>query len=254
MRQTPTVASPVPLRFDQSQQVGNDHLSTEPGRETPLPQYERTQSVPFTLNLQEDARNPGQFQLVVNISSNYPSSTGIPLNLATPANGFTVANDGAKASLDSPKLYQTQKSSSPTTPLQEKQGWSDLDAVPPEFLHKVVPDWNVTFSRSDSTASTQSKRLADIRARIKKKGKGYVVRLLKGSTAENNEIAEVDLGQQSHEAETNTFLELDSSDPRAELDAAQAVVSSGSDDVAGRHAVYEIGTSNEPGIHPPLSI
>ncbi|CAO2649810.1 Nn.00g011020.m01.CDS01 [Neocucurbitaria sp. VM-36] len=242
-----TIASPVPLRFDQSQQLGHDVHSTEPGRDTPLPQYEKTQSVPFTLNLQEDARNPGQFQLVVNISPKHQAHTGIPLNLATPKDLPAAPRDASKLTVNVPKLYQTQKSSPPTTPVQDKQGWSDLDAVPPEFLQKVVPDWNVTFSRSDSTASTQSKRLADIKARIKKKGKGYVVRLLKGSTADPNEIAEVDLGQQHTALETSSH-ELDSSDVPAELDSTQTIVPSIGDSITGRPDVFEIGTSNEPGV------
>ena len=115
-----------------------------------------------------------------------------------------------------------------------------------------MPDWNVTFSRSDSTASTQSKKLADIRARIKKKGKGYVVRLLKGSTADNDEVAEVDLGQHSPGAATASTHELDSSSSRAELDSSQAIFEP-EGDTAERHDVYEIGTSNEPGISPSPS-
>ncbi|KAF1846203.1 uncharacterized protein K460DRAFT_355913 [Cucurbitaria berberidis CBS 394.84] len=245
-----TIASPVPLRFDQSQHMGNDVHSAEPGRDTPLPQYEKTQSVPFTLNLQEDARNPGQFQLVVNISPKHQTATGLPLNLATPHNLHTPKNEVSKPILNAQTLYQTQKSSPPTTPLQDKQGWSDLDAVPSEFLQKVVPDWNVTFSRSDSTASTQSKRLADIKAKIKKKGKGYVVRLLKGSTGDPSNEIEVDLGQQHTAAETtiSTSHELDSSDLRAELDSTQTIIPSTDDSVIGRPDVYEIGTSNEPGM------
>lgn len=238
----------MPLRFDHNQQMDGDVQTMEPGRETPLPQYEKTQSVPFTLNLQEDARNPGQFQLVVNVNPRHDSSTAIPLSVASPTGGLAAARDIAKPSSSTPALYQTQKSSPPTTPLQDKQGWSDLDAVPAEFLHKVVPDWNVTFSRSDSTASTQSKRLADIKARIKKKGKGYVVRLLKGSAADTNEIAEIDLGQQSGSSESASH-ELDSSDLRAELDSTQTSIASRSNDPTTRPDVYEIGTSNEPGIH-----
>ena len=116
------MASPVPLRFNQGQMPATDHPATDPGRETPLPQYEKTQSVPFSLNLQEDARNPGQFQLVVNINSNYPSSAGIPLSLAPPASGLLPADQASKLGSDAPQLYQTQKSSPSTTPLQEKQG------------------------------------------------------------------------------------------------------------------------------------
>ncbi len=243
----------MPVRFSPGQHTGSESQSTDLGRETPLPQYERTQSVPFTLNLQEDPRTPGQFQLVVNISPNQPSSTGIPLNLASRPQGPVPAIDALRPTLDSSKLYQTQKSSPPSTPLQDKQGWSDLDALPPQFLDKVVPDWNVTFSRSDSTASTQSKRLSDIRARIKRKGKGYVVRLLKGSTSDTNEIAEVELGQHN-ETRTDISHELDSSPPPTELDSAQAAVSAETNNSAPNQAeVFEIGTSNEPGIERPTS-
>ncbi|KAJ4364147.1 hypothetical protein N0V83_009602 [Neocucurbitaria cava] len=235
------------------QHLSNDAQSTELGRDTPLPQYEKTQSVPFTLNLQEDVRNPGQFQLVVNINPKHHASAGIPVDLASPKNLSTTPGDVSKLTVNTSTLYQTQKSSPPTTPVQDKQGWSDLDAVPPEFLEKVVPDWKVTFSRSDSTASTQSKRLADIKARIKKKGKGYVVRLLKGSTSDPNEMAEVDLGQSNAAVET-TSHELDSSDLRAELDSTQTIVSSMGDSITGRPDVYEIGTSSEPGVQPGQSV
>jgi hypothetical protein len=230
--------------------MSDDLQSSELGRETPLPQYEKTQSVPFTLNLQEDARNPGQFQLVVNICSKQQAPNGVPLNLRTsPPNDVPVAaRDVLKPDLEISTLYQTQKSSPPTSPLQDKQGWADLDHVPPDFLQKVVPDWNVSFSRSDSTASTQSKRLADIKARIKKKGKGYVVRLLKGSAADSNEIAEVDLGQQQSTQEVLESHELDSASLPAELYTPPSTVQATGDSVLGRPDVYEIGTSNELGM------
>lgn len=225
--------------------MSNEVQSAEPGRDTPLPQYEKTQpqSVPFTLNLQEDARNPGQFQLVVNVG---PKSA-LPLGLAPSHNAPVSMGDGLKPSFQVPTLYQTQKPSPPTTPHQDKQGWSDLDAVPPDFLQKVVPDWNLTFARSDSTASTQSKKLADIKARIKKKGKGYVVRLLKGTAADSNEIAEVELGQDCPALVDNKPQELDSSSLRAELDSTQDAFSTADESIFARHDLFEIGTSNELG-------
>ncbi|KAF1833858.1 hypothetical protein BDW02DRAFT_499688 [Decorospora gaudefroyi] len=254
MRQASTIASPVPLRFNQPQQMDKDVQSTEPGRETPLPQYEKTQSVPFTLNLQEDTRNPGQFQLVVNIGSKQ-QVPGVALNLASSSSNHVprVLNEGLKPNLEIPTLYQTQKTSPPTSPLKDKQGWADLDHVPPDFLKKVVPDWDVSFSRSDSTASTQSKRLADIKARIKKKGKGYVVRLLKSSAAESNEMAEVDLGQQSLTEEASGTPELDSTTLPAELYSPPTAAQTVSDDVLERPDLFEIGTSNEQGLQRPQS-
>jgi hypothetical protein len=250
MRQASTRASPVPLRFDQPQRLNKDIQSNEPGRETPLPQYEKTQSVPFTLNLQEDAQNPGQFQLVVNIASKPHASDRVPLSLAPPLPN-PAARESLKPGFDNPTLYQTQESSSPTSPQQDRQGWSDLDHVPSEFLQKVVPDWDVSFSRSDSTASTQSKRLADIKARIKKKGKGYVVRLLKGSNAESDEIAEVELGQQQTTQEANGSYELDAACVPAELYSPPSAVQANNNNVLGRPDVYEIGTSNEQGVQRP---
>ncbi|KAF1940118.1 hypothetical protein EJ02DRAFT_350732 [Clathrospora elynae] len=242
-----TIASPVPLRFNQPQQTSKD-IQSEPGRDTPLPQYEKTQSVPFTLNLQEDAHNPGQFQLVVNIGSEQQTPSGVPLNLAASSDALSTARGGSKPNFEVTSLYQTQKSSPPTSPLQDKQGWADLDHVPPEFLQKVVPDWKISFSRSDSTASTQSKRLADIKARIKKKGKGYVVRLLKGPAADSNEVAEVDLGQQQITEEATETQELDSTSLPAEIYSAPSTVQTTSDSVPERPDVYEIGTSSEPGL------
>jgi hypothetical protein len=216
--------------------------SHEDGRGTPLPQYEKTQSVPFTLTLQEEKDKPGQFQLVVNVDPHKKDSDGNLLK-ASPSKKL-VANLQEAPSLgyDVSQLYQTQKSSPPSTPQTERQGWSDLDAIPSEFLQKVVPDWKVTFSRSDSTASTQSRKLADIKARIKKSGKGFVVRLLKGN-ADANDVREVQLGRSSVE-QLPTLSELDSTAPPVELDTEGTHTVS--NDVPS--GVFEIGTSGEPGI------
>lgn len=207
----------------------------EDGRGTPLPQYEKTQSVPFTLTLQEEKDKPGQFQLVVNVD---PAGNRVKLSPSTklvpaPSLGYDVS-----------QLYHTQKSSPPSTPQEDRQGWSDLDAIPSEFLEKVVPDWKVTFSRSDSTASTQSRKLADIKARIKKSGKGFVVRLLKGSTSDTNEVAEVHLGRETV-SQLPTVSELDSSIPPAELDSAHTTIPSPGNVLS---EVFEIGSSGEPGV------
>ncbi|KAI4952405.1 hypothetical protein J4E91_002875 [Alternaria rosae] len=228
--------------------MSNDPKTSDAGRETPLPQYEKTQSVPFTLNLQEDARNPGQFQLVFNLGPKQQSSIGVPLSCAPNVAASTTLRDGLKSSVES---SVPRKTSPPSTPLHDRQGWADLDNVPPDFLKKVVPDWNVSFSRSDSTASTQSKRLTDIKARIKKKGKGYVVRLLKGST-DSNEIAEVDLGQAVGSERVFATPELDSATLPAELYSPPSAVASNADSLLGRDDIFEIGTSNTSGIERPL--
>ncbi|KAI4709910.1 hypothetical protein J4E89_005140 [Alternaria sp. Ai002NY15] len=232
--------------------MSNDPKSSDAGRETPLPQYEKTQSVPFTLNLQEDARNPGQFQLVFNLGPKQQSSIGVPLSCAPNVAASTTLRDGLKSSVES---SVPQKTSPPSTPLHDRQGWADLDNVPPDFLKKVVPDWNVSFSRSDSTASTQSKRLTDIKARIKKKGKGYVVRLLKGST-DSNEIAEVDLGQAVGSERVFATPELDSATLPAELYSPPSALASNTDSLLGRDDIFEIGSSNTSGIErsPPSAI
>jgi hypothetical protein len=242
--QASTIASPVPLHFNQAGQMSNDVELTGPGRETPLPQYEKTQSVPFTVNLQEDTNNPGQFQLVVNVGPKH----ALPLSCTASQNAPATTGSGLKTDLGICTLHQTRKSSPPTSPLGDKQDWTDLDNVPTEFLQKVVPDWNITFSRSNSTVSTQSKKLADIGAKIRKKGKGYVVRLLKGSSAGPNEVAEVDLGQSNATEEAAESHELDSGTPPVELDSAQISTSLASDSVLERPGVCEIGTSNELGV------
>lgn len=200
---------------------------------TPLPQYERTQSDPFTLTLQEEKDKPGQFQLVVNVDPQQQRDNGGNLLKASPSKKL-IANLQEAPSLgyDLSRLYQTQKSSPPSTPHPDRQGWSDLDAIPPEFLDKVVPDWKVTFARSDSTASAQSHKLADIKARIKKSGKGFVVRLLKGSSVETDEVREVQLGRDPVE-QLPTLSELDSTAPLVELSTER---------------VFEIGSSGEPGV------
>lgn len=250
LAQASTIAAPVPQPHVTQRPARKDLAGIqlhEEGRSTPLPQYEKTQSVPFALTLQEDKRNPGQFQLVVNIDPENKAREGSPPKPA--ASKKLYANLQAFPSLgyDVSPLYQTQKSSPPTTPQQEK-GWSDLDAIHPDFLQKVVPDWEVTFQRKDSTASAQSRKLADIKARIKKSGKGFVVRLLKGSSTGNNDVAEIHLGQQSAEG-ASSVPELDSHPvPQAELDATEtANVSS-----IQQPEVFEIGTSGEPGVRRPL--
>ncbi|KNG46731.1 transcription factor c2h2 [Stemphylium lycopersici] len=243
-KMTSTIASPVPLRFNRPQRTTNELKTVDPGRETPLPQYEKIQSLPFTFNLQEDARNPGQFQLVLDIGSKQQGSDGVHLNSTTePTNdGLGATGDSSESKPGPPSL--------PTTPLSDKQGWSDLSHVPPEFLKKVVPDWTLSFSRSDSTVSTQSKRLADIKARFKKKGKGYVVRLLKASTTDSDEIAEVDLGSQASKPQLNDTHELDSATLPAELYSPPSTVTCNMTGLANRPDVFEIGTSNEEGIEP----
>lgn len=217
----------------------------EDGRETPLPQYEKTQSVPFTLTLQEEKDKPGQFQLVVNVDPRHSKDNGGNPLKPTPSKKL-VANLQEAPSLgyDVSQLYHTQRSSPPSTPQTDTQGWSDLDAIPSEFLEKVVPDWKITFSRSDSTASTQSRKLADIKARIKKSGKGFVVRLLKGSSADTNEVAEVHLGRDSV-GQLPTVPELDSTAPPAELDTVTPT-SHVPNPVS--NSIFEIGSSGHPGV------
>ncbi|ORY13964.1 hypothetical protein BCR34DRAFT_672741 [Clohesyomyces aquaticus] len=233
--------------------VTNIHLQAE-GRSTPLPQYEKTQSVPFTLTLQEEKSNPGQFQLVVNIDPEHKKSNGSPPKPAASKRLYTNLQAFPSLGYDVSSLYQTQKSSPPTSPQQEQHGWSDLDAIPPDFLQKVVPDWNVTFERSNSTATSHSSRkLADIKARIKKSGKGFVVRLLKGSNPETNEVAEVHLGQQAADDEP-AVAELDSTAARIELDATQSSEVSPVEHDHTVHVdpnVFEIGPSIEPGTERP---
>lgn len=244
LRQASTIASPVPLRFDQSPRTTNEREAGYLGRDTPLPQYEKTQSVPFTLKLQEDAQNPGRFQLVLDIGAKLQPPDGLPLNAFF--NPLNTVNSATKDDTNS----RRDSSSPPTTPLSEKQGWADLDHVPPEFLNKVVPDWNVSFSRSDSTMSTQTKRLSEIKAKIKKKGKGYVVRLLKGSATDSDEIAEVDLGSDATRSRAN-ISELDSAILPAELHSVPSSAPTNTTSPAGRPNVFEIGTSNEDGIRRP---
>lgn len=222
--------------------------SNDDGRATPLPQYEKHQSVPFTLALQEEKENPGQFQLVVNVDPNYKKTAGgttlkPSLSKRLIANLQEAPREAPSLGYDVSQMYQTQKSSPPSTPSEDRQGWSELDAIPSEFLQKVVPDWNVTFSRSDSTASSQARKLTDIKARIKKSGKGFIVRLLKGSNTDTDEVAEVHLGRNSV-TKLPTLSELDSTAAPAELDAGNAPVVIPS--VPAN--VFEIGSSGEGGI------
>jgi hypothetical protein len=216
------------------------------GRGTPLPRYEKSASVPFTLTLQEERDAPGQFQLVVNVDPSYQK----PLDgnhLEPSPSKKLIANLKEASSLgyDASNLYQTQKSSTPPSPSEELQTWSEIDAITPEFLEKVVPDWKVTFSRSDSTSSISSRKLADIKARIKKSGKGFVVRLLKGSSTDANEVAEIHLGQGSPDAQPK-HQELDSQ-PRAELDASDTSLSLRTEHSLPSN-IFEIGTSGEVGV------
>ncbi|KAL5381239.1 hypothetical protein DPSP01_007232 [Paraphaeosphaeria sporulosa] len=244
-----SVASPVPRPMHKDLANLPSH---DDGRGTPLPQYEKTQQVPFTLTLQEDKGKPGQFQLVVSVDpQSQKDRGGNPLKTSSSKKLVANLQEAPSLGYDVSKLYQTQKSSPPSTPQAEHQGWSDLDALPPEFLDKVAPDWKVTFSRSDSSASTQSRKLADIKARIKKSGKGFVVRLLKGTSADTNEVREVQLGRDPVE-QLPTLSELDSTVPPVELatHSTPSIVA----DVPG--GVFEIGSSGEPGVEratPPVT-
>ncbi|PSN64973.1 hypothetical protein BS50DRAFT_575093 [Corynespora cassiicola Philippines] len=238
--------SPQPHPASRSAPKGTANLQlNEEGRATPLPQYEKTQSVPFSLTLQEEKDNPGKYQLVVNIDSAHQKQPQGDTLSPTSSKRLHASSKDAPSipslGYDASPLYRTQNSSPPMSPQNEKQEWSDLAAVHPDFLEKVVPDWKVSFSRSDSTASTQSRKLSDIKARIKKSGKGFVVRLLKG-TADANEVAEVHLGQPSAEDPTSP-QELDSGRMPVELDSTQPICSLG-----GEGGPIEIGTSSEPGI------
>ncbi|KAF2110867.1 hypothetical protein BDV96DRAFT_603485 [Lophiotrema nucula] len=253
----PTIASPIPQQHVANRPTRKDIANLqlhEEGRSTPLPQYEKTQSMPFALTLQEDKSNPGQFQLVVNIDPDNKRTGSSKPKPATSKKLYANLQSMPSLGYDVSNLYQTRKSSPPTSPHNEKQGWSDLDAIPSDFLQKVVPDWQVTFDRKDSTASTQSRKLADIKARIKKSGKGFVVRLLKGSSSDSNEVAEVHLGHDEVDAGT-VLHELDA-EPCAELDAMDPIVVSPVPEqtATDNHPnVFEIGTSNEPGIQRNLT-
>ncbi|PVH98480.1 hypothetical protein DM02DRAFT_45421 [Periconia macrospinosa] len=248
------IPSPAPQFNAPMRTTKQDIQNPQPydgGRATPLPQYEKTQSVPFTLTLQEEKDNPGQFQLVVNIDQKHQQQkTGSPPQPTASKKLIASLKEVPSLGYDVSPLYHTLKSSPPSSPQDEKQGWSDLDAIPPEFLNKVVPDWKVTFSRSDSTASSQSRKLADIKARIKKSGKGFVVRLLKGSTSDpdTNDVAEVHLGSKTNavEPDRETFVtqELPADTPPVELDTSLPLQSHG--EVPS--GVLEIGSSSEPGI------
>ncbi|KAF1979017.1 hypothetical protein BU23DRAFT_577189 [Bimuria novae-zelandiae CBS 107.79] len=221
----------------------------EDGRGTPLPQYEKTQSVPFTLTLQEEKDKPGQFQLVVNVDPQHQEDNGGNRLKPSPSKKLIASlQEAPSLGYDVSQLYHTRKSSPPSTPQEDRQGWSDLDAIPSEFLEKVVPDWKVTFSRSDSTASTQSRKLADIKARIKKSGKGFVVRLLKGANAETNEVAEVHLGRDPV-GQLPTLSELDTVTSPVELETAYATNSTPNN---APHQIFEIGSSGEPGVERPV--
>ncbi|KAI8932449.1 hypothetical protein NX059_010635 [Plenodomus lindquistii] len=239
----------MPVRFNVPRTKPKDFLSAATGRETPLPQYEKSQStsVPFTLNLREDTGNPGQFQLVISIGA---KDTAGPEPVITSDNN-ALREPAANPTSASSRPQDTKKSSPPTSPLGEKQGWADLDNITPDFLQKVVPEWSSKVARSDSTASTQSRKFADIKARIRKTGKGYVVRLLRGSSSDPVQIAEVDLGGSHIGADGNGPQELDSLNIAAELDSTQASQAPTIDAVLGRSDLFEIGSSNESGVERP---
>lgn len=259
-----TLASSLPPRTESSgQTLVDDEATRDVLRKPsvlspPSPLHEQSQALPFTLTLQEEKSNPGQFQLVVNINANNGGNDSSGGN--TRPSKKLYANLQALPGLgyDVSSLYRTQGSSPPTSPQQERHGWSDLDAIPPDFLKKVVPDWGVSLEKTNSIMSTQSNRLSDIKARIKKSGKGFVVRLLKGANPETNEVAEVHL---AHHSSKNppACHELDST-PRAELDAVEAscmtpqihVTQDGSfNGPSGAGSIFEIGSSGETGIQRP---
>ncbi|CAI6337867.1 unnamed protein product [Periconia digitata] len=247
------VASPVPQPYAPNRRTQDvDNLQPHyDGRSTPLPQYEKSNAVPFTLTLQEEKDNPGQFQLVVNIDSQQQKLETGSTPRSTPSKRLIASlKEVPSLGYDVSQLYHTRESSPPTSPQDDKQGWADLNAIPPEFLNKVVPDWKITFSRSDSTTSVQSRKLADIKARIKKSGKGFVVRLLKGSTSDpnTNEVAEVDLGSGINIRERGVF-KTDRQELAAETLPVELAASFPSDPNGNSlGAPVEIGSSSEPGI------
>lgn len=223
----------------------------------PSPITEKGHAVPFTLTLQEEKSKPGQFQLVVNINPDSSSGNTSSGNTGQPKKLYANLQALPGLGYDVSPLYRTQTSSPPSSP-QEPQGWSDLDGIPPDFLKKVVPEWGVTLDKNISTMSNQPNRLADIKAKIKKSGKGFVVRLLKGTNPETNEVAEVHLAHQASESPP-AYHELDST-PCMELDAANESSVSAQDHFAhgGPNSgslqtapVFEIGSSSEMGVPRP---
>ncbi|KAF2801651.1 uncharacterized protein BDZ99DRAFT_483444 [Mytilinidion resinicola] len=255
-----TFTSPLSPPSTANEQVDIAHQPIRPILEKDPASYpapsatEKEDGVPFTLTLQEDKGNPGQFRLVVNINAdNNESDTAAGGNTGNTPPRKLYLNPQALPGLgyDVSSLYRTQKSSPPTSP-QERQGWSDLDAIPPDFLKKVVPDWDIPLNRNASTSSKEPKRLSDIKARIKKSGKGFVVRLLKGVNPESNEVAEVHLAHQGvgiPELDSTPQVELDGN--AVPIDANQPSQSNAREIPARKTEVFEIGTSSEIGIRRP---
>ncbi|KAF2496872.1 hypothetical protein BU16DRAFT_507560 [Lophium mytilinum] len=256
-----TLTSPLSPSSTANEQVDIAHQAVRSFLEKDPASYpaplsnEKEDGVPFTLTLQEEKSNPGQFRLVVNINaSNNGSDTVVGGNTGNTPPRKLYLNPQALPGLgyDVSSLYRTQKSSPPTSP-QERQGWSDLDAIPSDFLNKVVPDWGVSLDRNASTSSNQPKRLSDIKARIKKSGKGFVIRLLKGVSSESNEVAEVHLAHQGvdiPELDSTPKVELHGNAIDVESDQQASQMNIGAMP-AGQTEVFEIGSSGEMGIRKP---
>ncbi|KAK5290520.1 hypothetical protein LTR16_002584, partial [Cryomyces antarcticus] len=124
-----------------------------------------------TFNLLDDSGAKGRkYQLVINKSPNasYVRPYGVDSRSATPTIGHgTLPKHSGYNSATLHESYATPTEQSPTSVAESEEGnkeWADIASISSRFLLEVDPDW---------------KRLADIRARIKRTGKGFVVKLLR---------------------------------------------------------------------------
>lgn len=239
--------------------------------------------IPFSISLQEDRSKPGQFQLVLNPnpeidtarqygSQQHEETTTAPSNAdgqscagtpkLLPTLGYNVS-----------QLYTSKAKTppSPRSPGDEDHNWSEINTVPPDFLHNVVPDWtpapdahnhlrkHESNQNSNIVTRGSSARLHDIKARFKKSGKGFIVRLRKSSVVDpaDVDVKDVHLLEEKldHRRPDSTYaIELPGEPVTAELDSTpieRPVFEIGSCGQDGSAADRLIPTQLVDGLHTP---
>ncbi|KAF2755268.1 hypothetical protein EJ05DRAFT_488788 [Pseudovirgaria hyperparasitica] len=181
-------------------------------------------SVPFTLSLNEIGRS-GQFQLVVNV--NAENATDRPTGQTHQSRELQAIPSLGPHALP---LHQGNKSSPTLSLSRDAQGWVDLSSIPSAFVQNAAPEWDWLPSGSGTLPHQAPTRRNDLKARIKRSGRGIIVRLRKGSTAgpsEGDDVKDIHLIEHQPEA-TPTGYELETPDVPVELDSTPIIPEIGS--------------------------
>jgi hypothetical protein len=255
--QSSSVPSRLPKNFDDVEKADNIQL---PPATAPQTAAQEGKPIPFSLSLQEDSSRPGQYQLIVNP---YPAkdseeaekrqSTGksklynkhyYALPQSLPSVGYDVS-----------PIYRSNQPPSPISPANETQGWSDISNLPSDFVRNVAPDWQESTRKGPELVRKESLRLSDIKARIKKSSKGFIVRLKKGSTSESGlgDVKDIHLYEEKPQT-APPIAELDGPSAPVELDSTPIIHEIGSsrplNQALNRHASQSPQDASYVGLSP----